>query len=227
MNAPVQPTAAFAPKEQGTQWPSILSAPAPAPAAEHISKVVMAPAPIASPPVVPSLEADTQSEVSSASARNQVSALHEGALRPHEIRSTEEVARRPSTIRYSRRSLYAWWPKWRQLFLCIVSPAAWREMTPLLLRWLEQSQCRMARRRMTSSVLQWLREPIRRVHQRRTNKRLHDVRHRPDWVPILLPYRCWPRLRDTYVAIIVQTTRHRMTASFRWLRQPLSPVLRR
>ncbi|MFY9528386.1 MAG: AAA family ATPase [Candidatus Acidiferrales bacterium] len=209
MNAPFQPTAAFTPRQQRKYWPLKWPASAPALAAQHVSEVVMPPAPIASSPVVPTPEANTRSDAVSASARNQVSAPHEGALGPHEIRSTEEVARRPRwmPILRAQQTLCRWWSVCRDECLSMVTSPA--------------------RRRMTSSLLQWLRPSMHRVHQRRTNERLQNVHHRPDWVPILLLYRCWSRWRDRRVAIIVQAVRQRMTASFRWLQQPLSPVHRR
>jgi general secretion pathway protein A len=208
MNVPFRPTAASTPKEQRSQWPLILPAPTPTPAAQHASAVVMTPATSPFSPVVPSREANMRSDVPSASARNQLLTHHEGELGPHEIRSTEEVARRPRwmPILRARQTLCRWWSVCRHECLSVVT-------TP-------------ARRRMTSSLLQWLRPSMRRVHQRRTNQRLQNLHHGPDWVPILL-YRRWPRWMDGYVANIVQTTRQRMSASFRWLQQPFSSARRR
>ena len=203
-----RPTAASTPKEQPRQWPLILPAPASTPPAQHVSAVVMTPAPSPFSPAVPAGEANMRSDVPLASARNQVFALYKGALGPHEIRSTEEVAHRPHwmPILRGRQTLRRWWSVCRDEFLSMATSPA--------------------RRRVTSSLLQWLRSSMRRVHQRPTNQRLPNVHHRPEGVPILLD-RCWPRWLDRYVANMVQTARQRMTASVRWLQQPLSSAHRR
>ncbi len=96
MDVSFRPTAASTPKEQRRQWPLIFPTPALTPTAQHVSAVVMTPARSPFSPAVPSQEANMRSDVPSASTHNQVLAFHEGALGPHEIRSTEEVAHRSS-----------------------------------------------------------------------------------------------------------------------------------
>ncbi|MFY9531957.1 MAG: AAA family ATPase [Candidatus Acidiferrales bacterium] len=212
MNAPVQPTAAFTPRQRRKYWPLKWPASAPAGTARHASEVVRTPAPIASSPVVPAPEANTQSEVVSATARNQISALDEDALRPHGVRA-EEFTRRltPTPIPRLRQSLYAWWPKWRDKCVSVVSPAAWRPRTASLLRRLQES--------------------LRRV-QRHWRAYRDRARHSPGGVPIRPPHQSFfwrsPVRRNSYLSAFAPATWQQTTASLlRWLRQPLAQSQRR
>lgn len=213
MNASVRPAAAFTPRPRRRYWPLKWPASAPARAARHISKVATTPAPMAWPAAVATPQANAGSDAVSATARHQISALGEDALRPQEVRRAEEDARKlsPAPIPRTRQRLSAWWPKWRDKCFAVVSPARWQPRTASLLRRLQESLRRL------------------QGHWRAYRDR---ARHIPGRVPIRPPHQSFfwrsPGRRNRYLSAFSPAVWRETTASLlRWLRQPLAPSHRR
>ena len=205
MKAAAPPRVAPTPR---TRWPLILPKPASTPAAQNISAATMTPALSPLSPAVPSRNPNMSSDVPSALECDQVAALHQGVIAPHEIRTTEEAAprRRWAPVLGPKQALHRWWSVCRGECLSMVTSPTLRRIAPSLLHRVRQS--------------------MHRVQRPTKGQRMQHVQYRPGRVLILL-HRCWPRRLESYLADTVQTTRQRIAPLFRWLQEPLSSAHRR
>jgi hypothetical protein len=184
-----------------------LPRPAPIKAAQSVSTATMTPAPSPLSPAVPSRNPNMSSDVPLASECDQLVALLEGMLGPHEIRTPEEAPPqlRRAPIHRVRQTLHYGWSMCRDICFSTVTSPAIRRIT-LLLNWLRQS--------------------MHRVNEPTTNQSSRHMQYRAHRVLIRL-YRSWPSRLDRYLANTVQTARQRITPFFRWLQEPLSSEHRR
>jgi general secretion pathway protein A len=130
---------------------------------------------------------------------------HEAKRSGAEICSVEKftVRRHGVTRLHTRQRFRRWWAASRDRCLAMVKTST--------------------QQLLALSVLRWLATPTPRMQ--RANRRWQNVQHKSGWVP-LRSHRDWRKWLDAYAAIILQATRHRRTALFRWLRQPLSSAHR-
>ena len=204
MNAVTPPTVAPTPR---TRWPLILPMPDASAPTRNVAAATMTPALSPLCPAVPSRNADMRLDTPWAPASDQLVALLEGMLGPHEIRTPEEAARRlrRAPILRVRQTLHHTWSICRDVCFSTVRFPAIQRVT-LLLHWLRQS--------------------MHRVHEPTTNQSSRHMQYRAHRVLTRL-YRSWPSRLDRYLANTVQTARQRMTPFFRWLQEPLSSEHRR
>ena len=175
-----------------------------APAAASARAEQWRPGPLISPATTPTLTSQHVSGTVLAPTSSPYRATnpsHEAKRSGAEICSVEKftVQRHWVTRLDKRQRFRRWWAACRDRCLAMVKTSTQR--LPAL------------------SVLRWLAMPTRRMQP--ANRRWQNGQHKSGWVPLRSL-----KWLDAYAAVIVQGTRHRRTALFRWLQQPLSSARR-